>query len=117
VVEEAGKGAGAEQREREQVLREDLAEAERRLEAAVGFTPFAGMAPAPSPRLTPTAGPSRAEQQKAKRRERKQALRREIVAAERRMQEAEEAMRRAEHERESAERTVTTLQAEFDRID
>ena len=36
MVEEASKGAGAEQREREQVLREDLAEAERRLEAAVG---------------------------------------------------------------------------------
>ncbi|MBA3434476.1 MAG: hypothetical protein H0U08_10330 [Actinobacteria bacterium] len=82
---------------------------------AAGFSPFAGMAPAPKKRSTRKAGPSRVEQQKAKRR--KHELREELAAAGQRVQEAETAARRAERERESAERAVTTLQAKLDRID
>jgi hypothetical protein len=87
------------------------------LEAA-GFSPFAGMTPAPArPTRGPKRGPSRAEQQRAKRRERAASLRVELHQAERRLKDAARALRSAERERDAAERDVSTLRAKLERID
>ena len=83
----------------------------------VGFSPFAGIVPAPSQRPKRTAGPSRAEQQKAKQRERLRALREELAEAEHRLQEAARAAHHAERERKAAERTVDSLRAKLEAAD
>lgn len=83
---------------------------------AAGFSPFAGMAPAPArPTRGRKPGPSRAEQQQAKRRERAASLREELNQAERRLEEATQALRSAERERDSAERAVSALRAKLER--
>jgi hypothetical protein len=84
---------------------------------AVGFSPFAGIVPAPSQRSKRTAGPSRAVQQKAKQRERLRALRQELAEAEHRLQEAARAVRGAERERKAAERAVDSLRAKLEAAD
>ena len=82
----------------------------------VGFSSYAGMAPAPPMRQTEKSGPSRAEAQKAKLLERKRALREELAQAEERLQDAEKAARAADREVKAAERAVTTIQAKLDRL-
>jgi hypothetical protein len=83
---------------------------------AVGFSPFAGMTPAPPKKSAKrTSGPSRAEREDAKRRER--ALREDLADAEERLREAEKAVREAERERKAAERAVTSLKSKLDRSD
>jgi hypothetical protein len=85
---------------------------------AVGFSPFSGIAPAPSKeRAKATSGPTRADQQDAKRRERERALRGELADAEQRLQEAEKALREAERERTAAERAVAALRTKLERGD
>jgi hypothetical protein len=81
---------------------------------AVGFSPFAGLTPAPSKeRPKPTSGPTRAEQKNAKRRERDRALREELAGAEQRLREAEKALREAERERKAAERAVASIRSKL----
>ncbi len=82
---------------------------------AVGFSSYAGMAPASRRERKQRTEPSRADQQKAKRRERELALREELADAEERLQEAERAVREAERKRKTAERTVTSIRAKLDR--
>jgi hypothetical protein len=84
---------------------------------AVGFSPFAGIVPAPSQRPKRIAGPSRAEQQKAKQRERLRALREELAEAKHRLQEAVKAVREAERERKAAARVVDSLRAKLEAAD
>jgi len=84
------------------------------LEAA-GFSPFAGMAPAPAKRSRKASGPSRAEQQEAKRRERERELRDDLAAAEQRLDEAARAATAAGRELKSAERAVAALRAKLER--
>jgi hypothetical protein len=85
---------------------------------AVGFSPFSGMTPpASKERAKPTSGPTRAEQQDAKRRERERALRGELADAEQRLQKAEKALRNAERERTAAERVVSKLRAKLEQSD
>jgi hypothetical protein len=84
---------------------------------AVGFSPFAGMTPAPPKSGKRTSGPTRSEVEDAKRRERERALREELADAENRLQAAEKATREAERERRAAERAVTSLRSKLDRSD
>ncbi len=81
----------------------------------VGFSSYAGMAPAPPKQQQKQSGPSRAEQQEAKRRERKRVLEEELAQAEERLQDAEKAAREADRELKAAERAVTTIRAKLDR--
>ncbi|MGH3133168.1 MAG: hypothetical protein ACRDNY_05425 [Gaiellaceae bacterium] len=81
---------------------------------AVGFSPFAGLAPRPGQRRST---PSRAKQQEAERRTRERELREELGRAESDLREADAALRRAERERRDAERAVAALRAKLDRID
>ena len=84
---------------------------------AVGFSPFAGMVPASTQRPRRKSGPSRAEQQEAKRHEHERALREELAEAERHLQETVQSAHRAERERKSGERAVTSIRAKLERID
>lgn len=82
----------------------------------VGFSPFSGMAPAPSKkRGKPATEPTRAEREDVKRREREQALRSELADAEKRLRETERAVRDAERERKAAERAVAAIKAKLRR--
>jgi hypothetical protein len=83
---------------------------------AVGFSPFSGLTPAPSKeRAKPASGPTRADQQNAKRREREQVLRGELANAEQRLQEAEKALREADRERRVAESAVASIRSKLER--
>ena len=85
---------------------------------AVGFSSFAGIAPAPSKKRTEkSSGPTRAEEQEQRRRERENALREELKDAEERLQAAEKAVRKAERERTSAERAVASIESRLERRD
>ena len=81
----------------------------------VGFSSYAGMAPAPPKRRKEKSGPSRAEAQKAKLLERKRALREELAQAEERLQEAEKVARAATRELKAAERAVAAVRAKLER--
>lgn len=84
----------------------------------IGFSPFAGMTPAPPKKSAKRpSGPTRAEQQEAKRRERESALRQELAAAEERLREAERAAREAERERKAAERAVSSIRSKLERTE
>jgi hypothetical protein len=85
---------------------------------AVGFSPFAGLTPAPAKKHAGSAsGPTRAQREDAKRRERERALREELADAEQRLQDAEKALREADRERKAAERSVLSLRSKLDRSD
>jgi hypothetical protein len=85
---------------------------------AVGFSSFAGIAPAPSKKRTEkSSGSTRAVQQEQRRREREHALREELKDAEERLQAAEKAFRKAERERTSAERAVASIESKLERRD
>jgi len=82
---------------------------------AVGFSSYAGMAPAPPREERKHSGPSRAEQQEARRREHEHALKQELAKAERRLQDAAQAVRKAERESKAAERAVASIRTKIDR--
>ncbi|MGI8478613.1 MAG: hypothetical protein ACR2M2_01940 [Gaiellaceae bacterium] len=82
---------------------------------AVGFSSYAGMAPAPPREERKHSGPSRAEQQEARRREHEHALKQELAKAERRLQDAAQAVRKAERENKAAERAVASIRTKIDR--
>ena len=81
---------------------------------AVGFSPYAGMAPAPR-KQSKRADPSRMEELEAKRRESEQTLREELAEAEERLQQAVTTAREAEREQKAAERSVASLRAKLGR--
>jgi hypothetical protein len=81
-----------------------------------GFSPFSGMAPAPSKkRGKPATRPTRADREAAKRREREKVLREELADAEKRLRETERAVRDAEREQKAAEREVAAIEAKLRR--
>ncbi len=82
----------------------------------VGFSSYAGMAPAPKQRKEPS-GPSHADAQKAKLLERKRMLREELAQAEERLENAERAARDAARELKAAERATATVRAKLERAD
>ncbi|MBA3374928.1 MAG: hypothetical protein H0U00_03810 [Actinobacteria bacterium] len=82
---------------------------------AVGFSSYAGMAPTPPREERKHSGPSRAEQQEARRREHEHALKQELAKAERRLQDAAQAVRKAERESKAAERAVASIRTKIDR--
>ena len=96
---------------REALLRGTLTE---ELET-VGFSSYAGMNPAPVKQQRRRAGPSRADQQEAKRREQERALEEKLAKADQRLEEAAKAAREAERELKAAERAVATIRAKLGR--
>ncbi len=81
----------------------------------VGFSSYAGMDPAPTKQQRKRGGPSRADQQEAKRRERKRALEEKLASADRRLEDAAKAAREAERELKAAERAVAAIRAKLGR--
>lgn len=81
----------------------------------VGFSSYAEIDPAPTKHPRKRAGPSRADQQEAKRRERERALEEKLAHAELRLEDAAKAAREAERELKTAERAVSTIRAKLGR--
>ena len=83
----------------------------------VGFSSYAGMDSAPSKQQRKRSGPSRADEQEAKRRERERVLAEKLAQAEQRLQDAAKKAREADRELNAAERAVATARARLDRAD
>lgn len=89
---------------------------EREVETS-GFSPFAGVAPAPRARKQAAPSTREREERTAERqREREQELRAELAVAEKRLQEAERSLRDAERERVKVEREVDAIRAQLERL-
>ena len=81
----------------------------------VGFSSYAGMDPAPAKHQRKRSGPSRADEQEAKRRDRERALEEKLAKAEQRFQDAATTSREADRELKAAERAVAAIRAKLGR--
>jgi len=82
----------------------------------VGFSSYAGMAPAPRVARTKGARTSEPDQREERRRARREALEGEVAEAEERLQKALAVTRDAERQQNAAERALASLRAKLDRI-
>ena len=110
------RNAAADDEAREQLARGALSD---ELEVT-GFSAYAGLDALPKPKAKGKAradeaeGPSRAEQQRARRRERRKELRAELATAEKELRDATAAARAVERDLKRAEKSVASLRKKLD---